>query len=202
MSITTTTTIASTTTTTTVAPNALRKHLLSLEVTPTNNSRVFRIADTSNYSNLLQVVGGELKITSPGFNVPQKIDVLPGFNLVLNSCTLGIQHEGCASSSYPLPDGIYVIHYSVSPNLAVYVEYNHLRVTQTLNKYFNELCKLEMAACEPTADIMAQLKELRLIKDFIDAAIAKVEYCNDPEKGMELLLYAQQQLNKYANKYC
>jgi hypothetical protein len=49
---------------------------------------------------------------------------------------------------------------------------------------------------------MAQLKELRLIKDFIDAAIAKVEYCNDPEKGMELLLYAQQQLNKYANKYC
>lgn len=189
-------------TTTTIPLNALRKHKLSLEVSATNNAKVFRITDLSEYSELLAVAGGELQITAPGFTSPQFIDVLPGFNLVLNACTLGLQHEGCASDSNPLPDGIYTVKYTVSPNELVYVEYNHLRLTQTNNRYFNELCKLELAACEPSADIKVQLKELRLIRDFIDASKAKIEYCNDPEKGMELLIYAQKQLDKYSNKYC
>ena len=69
----------------------------------------------------------------------------------------------------------------------------------TLNKYFNELCKLEMAACEPTADIKEQLEELRLIKSFIDAAKAKVEECDDLQEGMELFMYAQKRLHKLGN---
>ena len=66
-----------------------------------------------------------------------------------------------------------------------------------MNKYINELCKLEMAACDPQADVKEQLKHLRLIKSFIDAAKAKVEYCNDVKKGTDLLAYANKLLNKY-----
>lgn len=176
------------------------KHQLSLEVPDTNNCSVFRIFDTSIYSNSLDITCNKLEITSPGFNKPVVIEPIEGFNLILNGCTLGIQQSNCGTISERLPDGIYNIKYSVSPNDKVYVEYNYLRVCMTLNKYFNELCKLELAACEPQADVKEKLAELRLIKSFIDAAKAKVEECNSPQQGMELLIYAQKRLQKYTNE--
>lgn len=176
------------------------KHQLSLEMPDTNNIKVLRLFDTSLYSTDLPVDCGTLRITSPGFNLPVAIEVLPSFNIVLNACSLGLQRTSCQDQSQPIPDGIYVINYSVSPNTNVFVEYNHLRVTQTANKYYNLLCDLEMSACEPDADVKEKLEELRLIKSFIEAAKAKVEYCHEPQAGMELLIYAQKRLNKYAAK--
>lgn len=178
------------------------KHQLSLEVPDTNNCRVFRVFDTSLYSDNLEVTCATLQITSPGFNEPVSIDVSSGFNLILNACTLGIQSSNCGTTSQRLPDGIYVIRYSVSPNDQVYVEYYFLRTCQLMNKYFNELCKLEMAACEPQADVKAQLDELRLIKSFIDAAKAKVEQCQSPQQGMDLFVYAQQRLQRFGEMCC
>jgi hypothetical protein len=175
------------------------KHQLSLEVPDTNNCSVFRIFDTSLYSPILEIDCGTLQVTSPGFNEPVSIQVLPHFNLILNGCTLGLQQQGCGSVSEILPDGIYNIKYSVSPNSQVFVEYNYLRICQTLNKYFNELCKIELAACEPEADVKDQLSELRLIKSFLDAAKVKVEYCENPQEGMELFMYAQTRLQKIGN---
>lgn len=176
------------------------KHQLSLELPDTNNIKVMRLFDTSFYAEGLTADCGTLLITSPGYNLPVSISVLPHFNLVLNACTLGLQRAGCGSHSEVIPDGIYKINYSVSPNNNVFVEYQHLRVTQTLNKYYNLLAQLEMSGCEPDADVKEHLNELRLIKSFIDAAKAKVEYSHDLEAGMELLLYAQKRLNKYAAK--
>lgn len=176
------------------------KHQLSLELPDTNNIKVLRLFDTSLYAEDLAVDCGTLRITSPGFNLPVAIEILKGFNIVLNACSLGLQRTNCQEASQPLPDGIYVINYSVSPNTSVFVEYNHLRTTQTTNKYFNLLCDLEMSACEPDADVKEKLEELRLIKSFIDAAKAKVEYAHEPQAGMELLIYAQKRLNKYAAK--
>jgi len=176
------------------------KHQLSLELPDTNNIKVLRLFDTSYYAEGLTVDCGKLLITSPGFNMPVVIEVLPHFNLVLNACALGLQSTGCGEYSQVIPDGIYKINYSVSPNSNVFVEYDYLRVTQTLNKYYNLLAQLELSGCEPDADVKEQLNELRLIKSFIDAAKAKVEYAHDPEQGMELLVYAQKRLNKYTAK--
>jgi hypothetical protein len=178
------------------------KHQLSLELPDTNNIKVLRIFDTSIYADGIGKDCGILSITSPGFNLPVNIEILPGFNSTLTACTLGLQKIGCSEAVQPLPDGIYVIRYSVSPNTSVFVEYHHLRVTQTVNRYYNLLCELEMAACEPDADVKEKLAELRLIKSFIDAAKAKVEYCHDPEAGMELLLYAKKRLDKITNNLC
>lgn len=174
------------------------KHQLSLEVPDTNNVKVLRIFDTSLYAESFDTTCGLLQITSPGFNLPVNIDVLPHYNLVLNACTLGLQRTGCGENSAAMPDGIYVIRYSVAPNDKVYVEYNHLRTTQTINKYFSELSKLEMAGCEPSADVKERLAELSLIKSFIDAAKIKVEYAHNPHEGMDLLIYAQKRLNKFS----
>lgn len=178
------------------------KHQLSLDIPETNNCQVFRVFDTSLYTDDLEVTCGTLQITSPGFNEPVNIEVTKGFNLILNGCTLGIQTSLCGTVSQRLPDGIYTIRYSVSPNDKVYVEYQYLRVCQTLNKYFNFLCRLEMAACEPQADVKAQLEELRMIRSFIDAAKVKVEYCESPQQGMDLFLYAQNRLQRFGKDCC
>jgi hypothetical protein len=188
------------------------KHQLSLEVPDTNNCSVFRIVDTSIYDEHVPVTCPKLEITSPGYNEPVVIDVVLSqdpttnapinFSYILNGCTLGIQTVGCGQISERLPDGIYTIKYSVSPNDKVFVEYHYLRTCMTNNKYFNELCKLEMAACEPQPEVKESLNELRLIKSFIDAAKAKVEQCDDLQQGMELLVYAQQRLQKYASGGC
>ena len=178
------------------------KHQLRLELHDTNNIKVLRIFDTSIYADGVGKDCGVLSITSPGFNLPVNIELLPGFNTTLTACTLGLQKTGCSDAVQPLPDGIYVINYSMSPNSIVQVEYNHLRVTQTVNRYYNLMCELEMSACEPGADVKEKLEELRLIKSFIDAAKAKVEYCHSPEAGIELLIYAKKRLDKITNALC
>ena len=188
------------------------RHQLSLEVPDTNNCSVFRVLDTSIYDEHVPVTCPKLEITSPGFNESVVIDVVLSedpttnapinFSYILNGCTLGLQTSGCGTTSERLPDGIYTLRYSVSPNDKVFVEYHYLRTCQTNNKYFNELCRLEMAACEPQPDVKDALNELRLIKSFIDAAKAKVEQCNDLQEGIELLFYAQKRLQKYASGGC
>lgn len=179
------------------------QHQLFLEIPNTANPRIFRVVDASVYTDLIQVENETLEITAPGFNQPVVIHPSnENFSLALNACALGLQSQNCDSSSDVLPDGIYNIKYSVAPNSKVYVEYSHLRVTQFINRYNQKLCNLEMAACEPNADVKAQLDQLRLIKSFIDAAKVKVEDCHDNQLGMDLLLYAQKLLMKLDGLKC
>ena len=95
-----------------------------------------------------------------------------------------------------LPDGVYIVRYSVSPNDKVYVEYNHLRVTNLLTSYYQKLCDLDLKACEPSSEREDLLRQMNYIKTLIDAAVAEVEYCSNPNKGMELYNYAEKLLNK------
>lgn len=180
------------------------KHQLYLDIPDTNNVSVFRVIDSSIYAEGLDIKCATLQITPPGFTVAATIDVttyannsVASFNLVLNACTLGMVQNGCDEQSPALPDGVYTIKYSVSPNDKVYVEYYHLRLTKTYNVYSQEMCKLELSACEPSADIRARLNELRLIKSYLEAAKIKVEECHDIDSGVELLMYAKKRLDSY-----
>lgn len=175
------------------------KHQLSLDIQQTNNCSLFRIVDTSIYSVNLDVDCVTLLITPPGFNEPVSISVNSGFDILVTACELGLQTSECETQALTLPDGIYYIQYSVSPNDKVFVEYQYLRNCQVLNAYYLELCKLELAACEPDADVKAKLDELRLIKSFLDAAKAKVEQCGDLVKGIQLFVYAKDRLQRYIN---
>lgn len=178
------------------------RHQLSLEVLDVKNVNIFKITDTSIYSDKIAIDCEVLHITVPGFTKPVAIEVVNGFDLVLTACDLHIQTSGCDESVKPLPDGVYHIRYSVNPNDKVFVEYKYLRVTSFIGKWNNYLCQLEMSTCEPSPDVKEALKELRLIKSFIDAAKAKVEYCHDVESGMALYNYAKERLEKFPDNCC
>lgn len=172
------------------------KHILSLEILPVSNCEILCIKDTSQYTTDLAVDCEELLITPPGFNSPSLIKVQKGFDLCINSCALSIQTTDCGDTRTTIPDGIYIIRYSVSPNDKVYVEYNHLRVTTLLTSYYKILCDIDMKPCEPSSERAEVISELSYIKTLIDAAVAKVEYCQSPNDGMELYNYAKRRLAK------
>jgi hypothetical protein len=174
----------------------MANHILSLEVPTVMNPCILKIFDTSVYTNLLPVTCPTLNITVPGFGYSVQLDTTQDFVETITACDLQLQTTDCGTVTVDIPDGIYIIKYSVSPNETVYVEYNHMRITQALNKYYNILCDVDAAACDPPFKIKQKLEELRLIFMYLQAAKGKVEFCHEPQKGMSLYNYALKLLNK------
>jgi hypothetical protein len=179
-------------------------HTLSLNIPDIRNTCIINISDTSVYDgDCMNVQCPILQITPPGYQIPTDFDVTAGWaNLNITACDLGTQTENCGTSFTDIPDGIYVIRYSVSPNEEVYVEYNHLRMANALEDYYNALCELNLAGCQPNKEVNATLNKLSEIKTMFDAAKATVEYCHNPIRGMEIFTYAKAQLAKITCKYC
>ena len=175
-----------------------KQHILSLEIPTVSNCELLCIKDTSQYNAELAVDCEELLITLPGYSVPVLIKVDKSFDMCLTACTLALQTTKCGTSQELLPDGIYIIKYSVSPNSKVYVEYNHLRVTRLLTTYYEVLCDLDVNACQPNSEKQALLSEMSYIRTMIDAAVSNVEYCQSAAQGMQLYNYAKSRLNKIA----
>ena len=183
----------------------MANHVLSLEAPDTLNGCILRVVDTSIYNSMMAIKCLLLQITLPGFNRPVQFtetSVSPGFNLNLTACDLGVQTAGCGSTYNNLPDGIYIIKYSVSPNDIVFVEYNHLRITKALTRIQGILCELDLSTCDPPEIIKKKMNQLRMIQMYLQAAKAKVEFCHEPVKGMELYKYAMSLLNKMECRTC
>jgi hypothetical protein len=175
-----------------------KQHILSLEIPAVSNCELLCIKDTSQYNPDLAVDCEELLITLPGYSVPVLIKVDKNFDMCLTACTLALQTKKCGTTQEKIPDGIYIIKYSVSPNSKVYVEYNHLRVTRLLTTYYEVLCDLDVQACQPNSEKQALLSEMSYIRTMIDAAVSNVEYCQSSAQGMQLYNYAKTRLNKIA----
>tara|TARA_R100000084_G_C4642609_1_gene144724 strand:- start:6 stop:560 length:555 start_codon:yes stop_codon:yes gene_type:complete len=172
------------------------KHKLSLEVPAVADCTILSVNDTSQYTPLLPVDCPELLITVPGFNSPALISVTQDFSLNLVACNLGVQTVDCGTTNTDLPDGVYIIKYSVAPNDEVFVEYNHLRITKILNLYHEVLCGLHVDTCEPSSERWELIGEIHYIRTLIDAAVSQVEYCCSPTKGMDMYNYALKRLQK------
>lgn len=181
----------------------MANHVLSLEAPDTLNKCQLRLVDTSVYNVLSPVTCPSLEVTVPGFkDVVEIPNVEPGFIYNLTACDLKLQSSGCGTTFLNLPDGIYILKYSVSPNDQVYVEYNHLRITLALDKIQKIYCDLDVANCDPSVKIKEKLLKVREIRDFLYAAKAKVEYCGNPRTGMQIYNYAVKLLDKLTCKTC
>jgi hypothetical protein len=177
------------------------RHILGLDNIETANKTIIRIADASIYADF-PATCGLLEIQAPGFNIIKQFDVTPNFNLVLNACSLGLQTQDCGDYAADLPDGIWKVKYSVSPNDKVYVEYAWLRTTAFMAKYYDILCNLNMSGCDPSQEVASQLEQLGMIRMYLDTAKAQVEYCHELQRGMDVYKYAKAQLDKLGVACC
>jgi hypothetical protein len=181
------------------------KHTLALDIPETACENIIRILDASVYGTGLAIDCPRIDIYLPGFSIPiyyGEADGLnpPGFVLNLSSNDLGLTAVNDPLDTFP--DGLYTIKYSVSPNETVYVQYYHLRTTRLTNRYYAEICKIQLQACEPTAEQHQRMHDLRYIKMYMDAAKAKAEYCNAPVQAVEMYTYAERLLDKYLTGCC
>jgi hypothetical protein len=174
----------------------MAQHKLSLEVPDTLNKCIFRIIDTSIYSDLVPLECGLLQITPPGFTESYSLELDPGFIENITLCQLGVQTTNCSNYNNDFSDGVYVIKYSVAPNETVYVEYNHLRITSTLNLLNDLLCCIDVPNCAPQGKIKEVLKEIHILDAMLKAAKAQVEYCQKPNNGTNILNYVHNRLKK------
>jgi hypothetical protein len=55
---------------------------------------------------------------------------------------------------------------------------------------------VDVSDCDPPFRIKEKLEALRIIRMYLDAAKAKVEFCHEPQKGMSLYNYALKLLMK------
>jgi hypothetical protein len=178
------------------------RHTLALDIPDTACDTILRIWDASVYAQGLDVDCPRLDIWLPGFLVPKYYtDLQADFVKNLNAIDLGLQHP-LSDTPVSLPDGLYKIRYSVSPNDKVFVEYYHLRTTNIVNMYHQEICKVQLEPCEPGPEQHQKLHDLRYIKMYIDAAKAKAEYCHAPKQGVEMLAYAEKLLRSYMTGAC
>lgn len=175
----------------------MAKHQLALDIPDTLNESVFRVIDASIYSPDVPTECPKLEITLPGFTLPAVItDIEPLFSVNLDACQLGIQIHNCGIQFNTLPDGVYIVRYSLSPNDKLYVEYNHLRITCALNKINKILCCLDLKDCEPVEPTKSQIRELQDLWMMLKGAKSNVEYCHHPKKGMAMYKYIMGRLDK------
>jgi hypothetical protein len=175
---------------------------LGLEIAQTGNPKYLRVLDSTLYNPEIQVECARLAVTPPGFNYPVVIDVLPYFNLVLNSGSLGLADAQEVDDLIPLPDGIYLLHYSIAPNDQQWIEYAYLKNDLQVKKYMELLCALKLNACEADDIQTLKLKKLSEIRMFMDAAVGEANYCGNINSATELYNYANALLDKLSDSNC
>jgi hypothetical protein len=193
------------------------RHILQLNFPDCTNEGVFLIDDISIYDGgsailtsgttgtYLPVTCPNLQITPPGFISPTQISIIPSSHIILNACSMGVLGTNACSDGCPnLPDGMYNVRYSVSPNDQVYVEYKVMRITSAWNRCMAMLCKLNLECNLPDKDLQYQLSLIDIIKNYLLSAKVTVENEHQFTDGMNQYRYAVQLMDKmsYHPKRC
>lgn len=175
----------------------MSQHILALEVENTYNEGIFIVKDLSIYSTTIPVSCPELQILPPGYNIPSVLEVTSGFDLVLNTCTLGmLAAPNCAQSCPILPDGIWWLQYTVAPANLVYVQYNYLRITQAWNRLNKLLCALPLDCTLPDQELQYDIDNISRIREYLIVAQTEVNEKRDPVKGINFYRFAVELMNK------
>lgn len=162
--------------------------ILELNLFETYSLRSIGFADVSNYQNI-PATNPSFEVTPPGFN---KVNV-PFTPLNVNIFRSQDLLPGCNPKAN-LPDGIYTIKYSVSPNLENKIEQSFLRTTHINSRLQKAFLGLD---CSCNSDNTGLLE----VKLLIEGAIATANLC-DSRGAIKLLNKANDKLTKLEKCNC
>jgi len=145
--------------------------ILDILVINTYNKLTLAVADISTYPD--PVTSPSIEITPPGFPAISIVFVPDTLN-VFNSTTLGITSGD--DDLVPLPDGVYILTYSVSPAFENFVTKTIQRVDQLQEKFDNAFMKLDMMECDSAIKKQSKV-DLNTIYFLIQGSIAAANNC-------------------------
>lgn len=103
--------------------------ILDINIIDTHNSKTIGIADSSTYDPNKVISNSTIEITPPGgFN---KVSLLfqPKSINVFNSNNVGITNACDFDQLVNMPDGIWILKYSINPNISEYIIRTYLRTS-------------------------------------------------------------------------
>lgn len=175
------------------------EHNLTIDISRKTSTKALRIKDTSFYSR--DVENMLLEILAPTASVWRTFKVIPRFDFIANSVSLGLANHHSSGEIPDLPDGVYQIKVSVKPNFATHQEFYHLRINALTLEWEKELCKLYSEQCSLTKKEFEESKRKLLDIHFdLLAAVSKVEICHKRKEGLNLYTKAKDDLKKYRNE--
>lgn len=152
---------------------------LSLNIMPINtySTKTLGLVDISVYDPVTPS-NETLEITPA--NYPKKaISVTHGQAWVFTANDLGID---CDSDCLDLPDGMYTVKYSISPNETNYIECCFIRVELLKCKYQKAFLKIEQdCRCSPHSQIKKELWDIEML---IEGAVASANSKDDVSARM------------------
>lgn len=171
------------------------RHELSIHIADIASSEVIKVTDQSVYVAGLPYACPRLSVTMPGCEHPVHVegDWNAGFDALLDARALGLRTG--TQPPVALPDGLYVISYSIAPHELTVVTRLHLKMSQALACYDRTLCSI---AADTPAIRLSALRNIRLL---FEAARAQAESCGTPRQADRLLRYAISELERF-QKQC
>jgi hypothetical protein len=170
---------------------------LDILVIDTHNTKTLGVADISTYPDSPPVQSPTIEITVPGFGIISLPFVPDDFN-VFNSGSFGLTEVG--EDLLPIPDGYYILTYSVTPAFENYVTKTFMRVDQLLERFDEAFMKLDMMECDMAIKKQAKV-QLDHIRFLIQGSISAANNCA-VEVANKLYLQASKQLTHFIKNNC
>lgn len=173
---------------------------LSFDVLNSYNCATLAIADTSHYSENINVEGRIMQIISPFSSDVIETPYQKNGLTFINSNTLGITKNATSEFLIPIPDGLYTIKISFCPYDKYYFEKSFYRICQLECKYYKAFLKLDFDKCSSCFD-KSKERDLDKAKRYIDGVVANANNFNF-NKATELYNYANKLLDNILNCEC
>jgi len=152
--------------------------LLDITLIQTYSLKTIGIADISVYPDNFDVFNPTLELTAPGmlkvalpFN-PRTVNVFNSNNINM-TCTFDY------SQLAALPDGIYTLKYSISPNQDRFIEKSFMRVDKLECKFAQAFLYLDLDDDSFHDVHKNKMKTLKTVRMLIDGSVAAMNECDD-----------------------
>ena len=179
-------------------------HILALDIQDSVfNSKYLYLNDLSRYDPELLLAQQRICISVPGYDNYTVIWPERQKTLALDSILLGITTETLSD----LPDGVYELEYSVSPNNEVYIRKKFMRTSSLYLKWLNENLKTDVEIERNAIDDRGNLELDKRVKvlthtlTLITGAKASAEIYNDTVNAEKMYKQAVYEIDKINEDY-
>ena len=170
--------------------------IINILVTPTYDKNVLGITDISVYSDG-DPASAAIEITPPGFDA---VSIVFNINVLNTFTSETLEITAVDATQVALPDGVYIMTYSIVPADAEAITKYVMRIEQLQEKFDAAFMKLDMMECDRAIKAQAKV-ELNTIYFFMQGAVSAANNCAIDEAN-KLYISANRMLDSFIRSNC